>query len=701
MSTITRRESISLLGASALVLSASEVMAAGLPNPQPADWSDPLFVEPFVDVDEWRDSPVRHRYVHGGFKGTDTLFSIYFPPNEQYQGRFFHPVPAMNGSEKVAQLSPGQLFSVNVTQENTAIGFAAASGAYLVESNQGSKTKYPTDDRSITGYRASAAVAKYSRTLAAKMYGAHRTYGYAYGGSGGAYKTLSFAQNTVGIWDGFLPYVPGSPNAAPSSFTIQAHALRILKDKLPAIIDAVDPGSSGDMYAGLNAEEHAALLEATRLGIPPRIWFYHEQLGYGPLGGLIDDIVKLDSDYFTHDFWNVAGYLGANAPQSLKQARIRRHRTTITRIVMSDEAKKMGTFRVTSAAVGTNIIPAAFVLADMPSGELKGATITFRSGGAAGQKISASGEAGQLVPIDIGPYAFPYMKDVKIGDEIEIDNSVYIAAQTYHRHQVPSADYHAWDQFRGADGKPIYPQRPMLIGPWIAERASGSVPNAHFDGKMIICASMVDEYAYAWNADWYHTKVKEFLGPKFNDRFRFYYTDHAMHGAPPPGPIRTRIVQYTTVLQQALRDLSDWVEHGVAPPPSTRYEVSDGQVKLPATAAERQGLQPVVSLTANGGARAESGTGTAVTFVATVEVPPHTGKVVRAEWDFEGDGSFPVIGEVKHADAFGARASVTATHSFSKAGIYFPAVRVASQRRPDDTVYAQIENLARVRVVVT
>ena len=33
---------------------------------------DPLFKEPFIDVDEWRDAPTRHRYVHGGFKGTDT-----------------------------------------------------------------------------------------------------------------------------------------------------------------------------------------------------------------------------------------------------------------------------------------------------------------------------------------------------------------------------------------------------------------------------------------------------------------------------------------------------------------------------------------------------------------------------------------------------------------------------------------------------
>ena len=50
---------------------------------------DTLYKQPFIDVDEWRDKPVRHRYVHGGFKGSEARFSFYFPPKEKYQGRFF------------------------------------------------------------------------------------------------------------------------------------------------------------------------------------------------------------------------------------------------------------------------------------------------------------------------------------------------------------------------------------------------------------------------------------------------------------------------------------------------------------------------------------------------------------------------------------------------------------------------------------
>ncbi|MCG6190362.1 hypothetical protein [Maribellus maritimus] len=51
--------------------------------------TDTVFGKPFIDIDEWRDVPVRHRYVHGGFKGTDTRFSFYFPGKEKYEGHFF------------------------------------------------------------------------------------------------------------------------------------------------------------------------------------------------------------------------------------------------------------------------------------------------------------------------------------------------------------------------------------------------------------------------------------------------------------------------------------------------------------------------------------------------------------------------------------------------------------------------------------
>ena len=60
---------------------------------------DTLFKQPFIDVDEWRDVPARHRYVHGGFMGTETRFSLYFPPKKQYQGRFFQYITPFPDNE--------------------------------------------------------------------------------------------------------------------------------------------------------------------------------------------------------------------------------------------------------------------------------------------------------------------------------------------------------------------------------------------------------------------------------------------------------------------------------------------------------------------------------------------------------------------------------------------------------------------------
>jgi hypothetical protein len=52
--------------------------------------SDPFFGPPFIDDDAWRDSPIRYRYVHGGFEGTDTRFAFYLPDPRFYDGRFIH-----------------------------------------------------------------------------------------------------------------------------------------------------------------------------------------------------------------------------------------------------------------------------------------------------------------------------------------------------------------------------------------------------------------------------------------------------------------------------------------------------------------------------------------------------------------------------------------------------------------------------------
>jgi hypothetical protein len=241
----------------------------------------------------------------------------------------------------------------------------------------------------------------------------------------------------------------------------------------------------------------------------------------------------------------------------------------------------------------------------------------------------------------------------------------------------------------------------MLLGPLFTRSASGVVPTGKFKGKMIVLSSLWDREAFPWQADWYRSRVKENLGDSTDNYFRLWYTDRALHGDLSAQEDVTRTVSYLGVLQQALRDLSAWVEKGIAPPATTAYKIEDGQVVIPATAAGRKGIQPVVTVKANGGERADVKVGQPVTFTAIIDVPHNTGKVVTAEWDFEGKGTFPVAGKLIQDKRDASRATLKTTYRYTKPGTYFVTLRAASQRQGDaKTPYTRIYNLGRVRVVV-
>jgi hypothetical protein len=241
----------------------------------------------------------------------------------------------------------------------------------------------------------------------------------------------------------------------------------------------------------------------------------------------------------------------------------------------------------------------------------------------------------------------------------------------------------------------------MNLGPLFTRGASGTIQSGKFKGKMIVVESLWDSEAFPWQADWYRSKVKENLGESTDDNFRLWFTDHANHGdlAVPGDP--THLVSYLGVLQQALRDLSLWVEKGIAPPPSTNYKVVDGQVIVPSSASERQGIQSIVSVKANGGERAEVSTNQPVTFSAEIELPENTGEIVALDWDFEGTGEFPISEQLNSRKMEAGTLKIQRTYTFSKPGTYFPTLRAISQKEGDrETPYARIKNLGRVRVVV-
>jgi len=659
---------------------------------------DALYTDPYIDVDEWRDEPERHRYVHGGFGGTELRFSMYFPPAERYEGRFFHPVMHIAGNENAARARLAGM-------DGDSIGFAFDSGGYLVESNLGSEDMRGPGD--IVNFRASAATAEYSRELAKEMYGGGRPYGYVYGGSGGGFKSTACAEN-IAVWDGAVPFIVGSPVSIPNAFTVQAHALRVLQGKFESIVDAIAPGGSGDMYAGLNEEERGALLEVTRMGFPPRAWFAHERLSVnytGVFAGLIGDFLAGDPQYF-EDFWQLRGYLGADAPDSLTRARIQHH-AKVTRTITTAEAERLGLPLALGAGTRADAL-AAVELSSLPEGRLQGAFLTMRSGAAQGRNIMVSGVVGNILLLG-GLFARDGV--VQAGDEADLDNSAYLASQTFHRHQNPPAEYYVWEYFRAADGTPLYPQRPLLANT-AAVGAGYATQSGKFGCKMIVMECLMDEAAYPWQADWYRSRVRAALGSDVDSQYRLWFVDNAMHVNPsryitPSEGVPTaeghtwvdsHIISYAGILQQALRDVAAWAERGIAPPESTGYTVEGGQVIVPATAADRKGIQPVVTLTANGGERAEVRVGEAVTFEAVAEAPPNTGCVVLAEWDFDGQGAYPERSALTPAE----KVTVSTSHTFTTPGTYFPAVRVASHRDGNDTTaYALARNIARVRVVVT
>lgn len=656
------------------------------------------FNEPYVDVDEWRDAPVRHRYVHGGFANTETRFSLYFPPAEQYDGRFFQHITPIPDSEHLAQSAIG---------EQDKISFAIASGAYFLETNGGGETGRPGSDidPTIAAYRANAAAAEYSRIVAGDMYGQHRTYGYAYGGSGGGYRTIGGAENTTGVWDGCVPYVIGSPMAIPNMFTVRMHAQRVLRHRLDDIVDAVEPGGSGDMYAGLDEEERAALLEVTRMGFPPRSWFGHSTMGMHAFPVLYQGLRMADPTYFD-DFWTEPGYLGHAAPASLMRDRVQLP-CTVAATMTADDAVAAGLaigYQPGQPRGGVDLswrgaeshamAPVAVRLSGAPGSDIDGADLVVTSGASAGARLPVVSVRDDVAVF--GPADPEVLMRLQPGDAVDLDNTGFLAAQTYHRHQVPPDDFAVWDQFRAADGTPLYPQRPLLLGPLFAAAAAGTVQTGKFSGKMIVVASLLDREALPWQADWYRTKVRHHLGDATDDHFRLWYVDNALHGDDEIQEHPTHTISYLGILHRALRDLSQWVEKDVAPPPTTTYDVVDGQVLVPPDATDRGGVQPVVSVTANGVSHADVAVGEAVTLHASAATPAGGGRIVRLEWDFDGSGTFTAGPTAATADV-----EIDERRTFDSPGTHFVTVRAVAQRDADmSTPYAQLQNLARVRISV-
>ncbi|MCX7864533.1 MAG: hypothetical protein N2423_05805, partial [Novosphingobium sp.] len=387
-------------------------------------------------------------------------------------------------------------------------------------------------------------------------------------------------------------------------------------------------------------------------------------------------IPQLDPTY-VEDFWSKPGYLGAAGDSALQQAR----------------------FSIDSTVLGCEAGPPfTFMLADAPDRDCSDAHLVVLSGRAAGASLPVERSDGHRVRLIMTADASA-AGAIRPGDRVRLDNAWTLALQTYHRHQVPDdTAYLGWNQFRGDDGAPIYPQRDVQIGPFGTVTSAGSLLDGKINGKVLLLAALLDIDSFPWQAHWYRQEIRKHLGDTFTDHCAIWFIDNAHHENPLDALQRAHVVSFRGALQQGLRDLARWVEEGVRPP-DTRYTIENAQVLLPARASDRGGIQPVISLAANGKQRADIAVGETVHFTATIEVPPGAGKVVSAQWDFGGAGDFPVTADI---GAPAERVTLIACHRYDTPGTRFPALRVAAQREGNpDTPYALVENIALVRVVIS
>src|SRR3546814_16297718 len=105
---------------------------------------------------------------------------------------------------------------------------------------------------------------------------------------------------------------------------------RLLRDKLASVIDATEPGGSGNPFEGLNAYEREALAALYRLGFPRGAAYMIAQ----PMGQAdmwcwyATEFARQDPGY-TPDFWRKPGYARHDPPHSFAGDRNCRLKTDV------------------------------------------------------------------------------------------------------------------------------------------------------------------------------------------------------------------------------------------------------------------------------------------------------------------------------------------------------------------------------------
>ena len=680
--------------------------------------TDPFFGKPYIDVDEWREEPLPHRHVHGGFADCDTRFTFYFPPKEQWQGRLILPMEGAHAGHE-------DFFSGALGEALGGLPLTTRVGGYMVETNMGhigdDIDPKGGEDPTLYGWRAAVEGSRFSKYVAKQVYGEEPHHSYVWGGSGGGRRSPLVLENGGDVFDGALPFMGGGDvrpfpaterikGAQVMSFACMFNVQRLVKDPAARlrIIDAMQPGGSGNPFEGLDSHTADELASLYRQGFPQG----NEFMIFTPMGqiwlwsSIADLLVEQDPTYF-EKFWTEPGYIGHDLPAAVDSDVINVE-TTVTRVVTvrdlltqpEFEAPEYGMMKVMAGLMAGEAgmdMPYAIEVKGLPDGYRLGIGMQLLDGAAAGRQLYCIGSVGDVFSCDgHGEANLKRFEGVKAGDKIHVDNRKFLAFCYFHRHHLmEDTQFDALRQL----GAPIYAQHPVpLMSPLMGVSYTGQ-----YSGKLLWIHHTHDSSLWPSQGLIYRGAVLAAQGPEAAaEKFRLQWTQNAEHIPPsylPPGPLRatsTWLIDYFPVIEQGLADLIRWVEEGVAPP-STSFDYVDGQVLLPPTAQERGGIQPVVAVTANGGARAEVAVGDSVQLQVDAAVPSNAGTIVSVEWDFDGSGTFGFQQEVSGKDT---SVQLSTSHSYDTPGTYFVTARVRSNRDGDATaVHRLIENVAAARVV--
>ena len=436
-----------------------------------------------------------------------------------------------------------------------------------------------------------------------------------------------------------------------------------------------------------------------------------EPMGQMWLWTSIADMLHEEEPTYFDDFWSEPGYVGHDFPESVANDLIDVELTVTRPLTVKDlledpefatpaYARVQRMAGLMGAASAGGDLPMAVQVHGIPPGYRLGAAFRLTSGNAAGRQLYCMSFAEDVFFCDgRGDANLLRFTGVEPGDGIHVDNRKFLAFCYFARHHV--MDDVQFDSLR-MDGKPVYRQHTVpVMSPLMGNSYSGQ-----FEGKLLWVHHTHDASLWPPQGVIYEGAV---LGAQGADgaaeRFRLRWSENAEHVPPmmiSPSLGRaanTWLIDYAPIIEQSLADLTEWVEQGVAPA-STSYTYRDGKVTLPASAAERGGIQPVVAASANGATCAQVKAGETVALEVRAEVPHGGGTIISAQWDFDGTGSFPFHHD--EVDGSASEVKLSTTHTYDAPGTYFATALVHSHRDGDAAATSRrIPNLGQVRIVVT